>query len=33
MTEENHRYENAINLYNEARLHFSLDYNTSNMVL
>ena len=24
--------KNAINLYNEARLHVSLDYNTPNMV-
>ena len=32
MTEENHCYENAIKLYNEIRLHLSLDYKTPNMV-
>ncbi|WP_339614319.1 hypothetical protein [uncultured Winogradskyella sp.] len=32
MTEENHCYENAIKLYNEIRLHLSLDYKTPNMI-
>jgi len=31
MTEENHCYKNAINLYNQVRLHLSLDFKTPNM--